>query len=149
MSVPILRVEGLSCTYESSRGRVVALEDVGFELGHAARLAVVGESGAGKSTLLRCLNLLVRPSRGSVEVDGEVLTSLGERDLACARRRIGMVFQHFALLHRRTVRENVALPLELAGVTRTTIARRVDELLERVRLGDKASAYPAQLSSCR
>lgn len=143
---PILRVQGLSCTYASNRGPVVALEDVSFELGHAERLAVVGESGAGKSTLLRCLNLLVKPARGSVAVDGQELTSLGDRDLAVARRRIGMVFQHFALLHRRTVRENVALPLELAGIPRAKIAPRVEGLLERVRLTDKAGAYPAQLS---
>ncbi len=143
---PILRVQGLSCSYESNGGRVVALEDVSFELGHAERLAVVGESGAGKSTLLRCLNLLVKPTSGAVEIDGRILTSLGARDLALARHRIGMVFQHFALLHRRTVRENVALPLELAGLPRAKIAERVSELLERVRLVDKANAYPAQLS---
>lgn len=147
----ILRVRGLSCAYGSRLGRVVALKDVSFELEPGERLAIIGESGAGKSSLLRCLNLLTRPTSGSVEIEGRLLASRDEREvegrvLALARRRIGMVFQHFALLHRRTVRENIALPLELARVPRATIARRVDELLERVRLSDKADAYPAQLS---
>lgn len=145
-SSPVLRVRELGCTYTSSRGSVVALRDVSFELGRAQRLAIVGESGAGKSTLLRCLNLLVKPTAGSVEVDGQRLNELDERALGKARHQLGMVFQHFALLHRRTVRSNVALPLELAGVARPQIARRVDELLERVRLADKADAYPAELS---
>ncbi|NBD08134.1 ATP-binding cassette domain-containing protein [Corallococcus sp. c25j21] len=145
-SHPVLRVQGLGCTYASDRHRVVALRDVSFELRQAERLAIVGESGAGKSTLLRCLNLLVRPTHGSVEVDGQVLTSLGHKELTLARHHIGMIFQHFALLHRRTIRENVALPLELAGVPRAKISQRVDSLLERVRLLDKADAYPAQLS---
>lgn len=145
-SSPVLRVRGLSRTYTSSRGDVVALRDVSFELRRGERLAIVGGSGAGKSTLLRCLNLLVKPTRGSVEVDGEALTALRERDLATARRSIGMVFQHFALLHRRTVRENVALPLELARGDRAALGRRVDELLDHVRLRDKADAYPSELS---
>lgn len=139
---PTLRVQNLSCAY----GRVKALRDVSFELRHAERLAIVGESGAGKSTLLRCLNLLVRPDQGSIDVDDSRLTSLDDSELEVARRHIGMVFQHFALLHRRTVRENVALPLELANVPREEIRFRVDELLERVRLTDKADSYPSQLS---
>jgi D-methionine transport system ATP-binding protein len=142
----MLRVEALGCTYASSRKRVAALRDVSFELRRGDRLAVVGESGAGKSTLLRCMNLLVAPTSGSVEVDGRCLTSVGSRELALARRHIGMVFQHFALLHRRTARENIALPLELASLSRAKIDRRVDELLERVRLRDKADVYPAELS---
>jgi D-methionine transport system ATP-binding protein len=145
-SSPVLRVRQLGCTYTSSRGQVVALRDVSFELGRAERLAIVGESGAGKSTLLRCLNLLVQPTRGSVELEGQQLTELGPRELSKARHQLGMVFQHFALLHRRTVRQNVALPLELAGVAKAEIAKRVDELLQRVRLSDKAGAYPAELS---
>ncbi|MBX3263745.1 MAG: ATP-binding cassette domain-containing protein [Labilithrix sp.] len=145
-SSPMLRVQGLHCAYASSRGRVDALRDVSFEVPRSARLAVVGGSGAGKSTLLRCLNLLVAPSRGSVQVGDRQLTSLDARELAIARRQIGMVFQHFALLHRRTARENVALPLELAGLPRAAIARRVEELLDRVRLRDEADAYPSELS---
>ncbi len=141
-----LHVDGLSCTYESSRGPVAALRDVSFSLAPGERLAIVGESGAGKSTLLRCLNLLVKPTAGSVEVGGRRLTSLDRRALDVARRDIGMVFQHFALMHRRTVRENIALPLELAGVPPRSIAPRVDELLSLVRLEPEAEAYPAELS---
>ncbi len=142
----MLRVEGLRCIYMTNREFVVALRDVSFALQPCERLAVVGESGAGKSTLLRCLSLLMQPTAGSVEVDGRHLTSLETGELELARRRIGMVFQHFALLQRRTVRQNVALPLELAGVDPVERSRRVDELLARVRLSDKADAYPAELS---
>ncbi len=139
---PTLRVQGLSCSY----GRVHALRDVNFELRHAERLAIVGESGAGKSTLLRCLNLLVAPTAGTVDIDDSRLTALEAGELEIARRHIGMVFQHFALLHRRTVRQNVALPLELAGVPRDVIDARVDALLSRVRLADKADSFPSELS---
>lgn len=143
---PVLRARALGRTYASKGHDVVALRDVTFELKPNERLAIVGESGAGKSTLLRCLNLLVKPTSGDIELDGRSLCALSEHDLSLARRQIGMIFQHFALLHRRTVRENVALPLELAGLPRAQITERVDELLARVRLSEKADAYPAQLS---
>jgi D-methionine transport system ATP-binding protein len=145
-SAPIIRVRGLTVTYPGEDGPLSALDDVNFELAARQRLGIVGESGAGKSTLLRCLNLLVRPARGSVEVDGRLLTSQAEAELPAARRQIGMIFQHFALLHRRTVADNVALPLALAGVPRFDARARVEALLAQVRLSDKANAYPAQLS---
>jgi D-methionine transport system ATP-binding protein len=106
----------------------------------------VGQSGAGKSTLLRTVNLLERPDAGTVEVAGEELTSLRGARLRAARRNIGMVHQHFALLSSRTVAGNVGFPLEVSGVDRTRRRARVGELLELVGLGDKARAYPAQLS---
>jgi D-methionine transport system ATP-binding protein len=127
-------------------GHAYGLHGVTLEVPRGARLALVGESGAGKSTLLRCLNLLVRPDRGRVLFDGVELTALDESSLASARRKLGMIFQHFALLHRRTARENVALPLELAGWPTPEIDARVNELLERVWLKEKADAWPAQLS---
>ncbi|WP_106584006.1 methionine ABC transporter ATP-binding protein [Murinocardiopsis flavida] len=107
---------------------------------------VVGQSGAGKSTLLRCVNLLERPTDGVVRVAGEELTALSGARLRAARRSIGMVHQHFALLSSRTVASNVAFPLEVAGVGRAERGRRVGELLELVGLSDKAKAHPAQLS---
>ncbi len=144
--VPRLRVAQLSCTYASTRGEVAALRDVSFEVRAGARLAIVGESGAGKSTLLRCLNLLVRPTAGAVELDGAALTALDPSALAAARRQLGMVFQHFALLQRRTVRDNVALPLELSGLPPAHVEARVDAVLARVRLTELARAYPSELS---
>lgn len=145
-STPALRAANVTCAYPTDRGEVTVLRDVSLSLARGERLAVVGESGAGKSTLLRALNLLVTPARGVVEFEGRALTGLAPAALAAERRHIGMVFQHFALLQRRTVRENVALPLELAGASGAAIARRVDELLDRVRLRDKADARPWQLS---
>jgi len=104
---------------------------------------VIGASGAGKSTLIRCVNLLERPSQGSVLVDGQDLTQLSEAELTKARRQIGMIFQHFNLLASRTVFGNVALPLELDNTPREEINRRVKDL---VGLGDKHDSYPANLS---
>ncbi|MGF1431247.1 methionine ABC transporter ATP-binding protein [Kitasatospora sp. LaBMicrA B282] len=137
----------------SARGREVsALRGVDLHVREGEVYGVVGTSGAGKSTLIRCVNLLERPTSGTVTVDGVELTSLrggehrGGRELRAARRSIGMVFQHFNLLSSRTVRENVELPLELAGLGRTERRRKAGELLELVGLGDRAGAYPSKLS---
>ena len=107
---------------------------------------VIGASGAGKSTLIRCVNLLERPTEGSVLVDGQELTTLSESELTKARRQIGMIFQHFNLLSSRTVFGNVALPLELDNTPKDEIKRRVTELLSLVGLGDKHDSYPSNLS---
>lgn len=107
---------------------------------------IIGASGAGKSTLIRCVNLLERPSEGSVVIDGVDLTALSERELITQRRKIGMIFQHFNLLHSRTTFENIALPLELSGIPKAAIASKVGDLLELVGLSDKKEVYPANLS---
>lgn len=107
---------------------------------------IIGASGAGKSTLIRCVNLLERPSEGSVVIDGVDLTALSERELITQRRKISMIFQHFNLLHSRTTFENIALPLELSGTPKAAIASKVGDLLELVGLSDKKEVYPANLS---
>ena len=107
---------------------------------------VIGFSGAGKSSLIRCVNLLERPTSGSVIVDGRDLTKLTAKQVREVKRNIGMVFQHFNLLNSKTVFHNVAMPLLLANVSKTEIKQRVDELLEFVGLSDKANKYPDQLS---
>ncbi len=107
---------------------------------------LIGFSGAGKSTLLRLINLLERPEAGAVLVDGQDLTRLSASELRRARQNIGMVFQQFNLLSNRTVAENIAFPLEIAGWSRADIALRVAECLEVVGLSDRAEHYPAQLS---
>ena len=141
-AVPLLRVTGVSRRF----GATVALDDVSFTLDRGQVLGIIGRSGAGKSTLIRCLNGLERPDGGSVEIDGRDITVLSERQLQSERRRIGMIFQHFNLLASRTVAENVALPLKLAGVKRAARRRRAAELLDLVGLADKADVYPATLS---
>ncbi|MEZ0089770.1 methionine ABC transporter ATP-binding protein [Streptacidiphilus sp. EB129] len=142
----------LTKVYRSHGRETAALDGVDLHVREGEVYGVVGTSGAGKSTLIRCVNLLERPSSGTVTVDGRDLTALASRgdranrELREARSAIGLVFQHFNLLGRRTVRENVELPLEISGLDRRARARRAAELLELVGLGDKAGAYPAQLS---
>ncbi|MFG1425079.1 methionine ABC transporter ATP-binding protein [Roseixanthobacter glucoisosaccharinicivorans] len=135
-------------TYAARAGTplVAALEDVTLSVPEGAIVGVIGRSGAGKSTLIRLVNGLERPSSGRVVVDGTDITALSETGLRAARRSIGMIFQHFNLLSRRTAYENVALPLEIAGVSRREIKARVEPLLDLVGLADKRDRYPAELS---
>ncbi len=127
-------------------GEVVAVDGITLHVEAGEFAGVVGPSGSGKSTLVRLVNLLERPTSGSVTVDGRVLTELPDDEVRQARRSIGMVFQHFELLDSRTAAGNVEHPLELAGVGRTERRRRAVELLELVGLGERADAHPGQLS---
>jgi D-methionine transport system ATP-binding protein len=142
LEVPLLRVTGVSRRF----GATTALDGVSFTLDRGQVLGIIGRSGAGKSTLIRCLNGLERPDAGSVEIEGRDITGLSERQLQRERRRIGMIFQHFNLLSARTVAENVALPLKIAGVARAARRSRARDLLDLVGLADKADVYPATLS---
>ncbi|HLU98532.1 MAG TPA: ATP-binding cassette domain-containing protein, partial [Thermobifida alba] len=128
---------GLHRVYRLRGREVAALRGVDLRVRRGEIYGVVGQSGAGKSTLLRCVNLLERPDRGEVRVDGRNLTELSPTQLRAARRGIGMIHQHFALLSSRTVAGNVAFPLEIAGVPRAERRRRVAELLDLVGLADK------------
>ena len=131
----------------ASGGRTVhAVQDVSLSIGKGEIFGIIGFSGAGKSTLVRCINLLERPTSGSVTVDGEEMTALSARELRQARKKIGMIFQHFNLMPSRTVFGNVAYPLRGSGLSREQIADKVHRLLELVGIGDKAEAYPKQLS---
>lgn len=123
-----------------------AVEPTSLHIKAGEMFGLMGYSGAGKSTLLRLINLLERPDTGSVTVAGEKLTALSNTDLRKARQHIGMVFQQFNLLANRTVAENIAFPLEIAGWSKDKIAARVAECLEIVGLEERASHYPAQLS---
>lgn len=123
-----------------------ALENVSFTIQRGEVFGIIGRSGAGKSTLLRSINMLERPDRGHVWIDGADIGTLDEDGLVGLRRRIGMIFQHFNLMSAKTVFDNVALPLRVAGVRRAEIEARVNDLLATVGLADKAQAYPAMLS---
>ncbi|MGP9568557.1 methionine ABC transporter ATP-binding protein [Halomonas sp. AOP5-B2-8] len=131
---------------DNDKNAVHALKNASLSVPKGAIHGVIGLSGAGKSTLIRCVNLLERPTSGSVKVDGQEMTRLSNAELNRARHRIGMIFQHFNLLTTRTVFDNVALPLELMGQKRHAVRERVIPLLEMVGLADKANQYPAQLS---
>lgn len=137
-------VERLGKTYGA--GEPPALEQVSLTINDGSVFGIIGRSGAGKSTLIRCLNLLERPSTGRILMDGRDLTQLSEPELRRQRQRIGMIFQGFNLLHARNVRDNITVPLEIAGVPRAERIRRAGELLDLVGLNDKAGAFPSQLS---
>lgn len=144
----MIHLAQVSKTFPASRRApaVHALRDVSVQVESGQVMGIVGPSGSGKSTLARCINLLERPTSGTVTVDGTELTALSRTRLGEARRAIGMIFQQFNLLDSRTALGNVELPLELAGVGRAERRRRAGELLERVGLGQKVESHPAQLS---
>jgi D-methionine transport system ATP-binding protein len=142
----MIEVKDLSKVYRHRGREIVALDGVSLRVARGEILGVVGRSGAGKSTLIRCLNLLERPTSGTVSVDGTEITTLSPADLRAQRRKIGMIFQHFNLLDSRTVAGNVAYPLEIAGMSRTERRAKVDELLELVGLQDRAGVHPVRLS---
>ena len=142
----MIKLSRVSKTYGQGAQAVVALQPTDLQVAPGEIFGVIGASGAGKSTLIRCVNLLEHPTAGSVEVDGVELTALSEAELTLARRKIGMIFQHFNLLSSRTVFENVALPLELAGLARPQIQQKVNSLLALVGLSERAHAYPSELS---
>jgi len=125
---------------------VHAVRDVSLTIEDGEIFGIIGFSGAGKSTLVRCINLLERPTNGSVIMDGEDLTKMTERQLRQTRRKIGMIFQHFNLMNSRTVFDNVAYPLFGSKMSKERKERKVMELLEIVGLTEKAGAYPSQLS---
>ncbi len=140
----MIELSHLYKTYPASG--VVALEDVSLLVPRGSISGIIGKSGAGKSSLIRCVNFLEQPDRGQVLIDGINLASLSAAKLREKRRKIGMIFQQFNLLSSRTVYDNVALPLKLAGIKKNFIREKVSNLLSLVGLQDKAKAYPAQLS---
>ena len=137
-----LQVRGVHKRY----GDLPALQGIDLHIRRGEVFGIIGRSGAGKSTLLRLLNRLETPSDGQVLLDGEDIATLGTAGLRHLRRKVAMIFQHFNLLASRTVADNVALPMQMAGVPAPERARRVSELLQLVGLAERANAYPAQLS---
>ncbi len=143
----MIKLDHITQTYKTPEGREFkALDDVSIEIRPGEIFGIIGRSGAGKSTLVRCINLLNRPSEGTVTVDGKNLTELSEDELRESRRSIGMIFQHFNLLSSRTVYDNVALPLELVGTPKNVIREKVEPLLKLVGLTEHAHKYPSLLS---
>lgn len=133
--------------YNVQGRQIPALQPTDLQVRRGEVFGLIGHSGAGKSTLLRLINRLEEPSGGCIFIDGVEVTALDAKGLRSFRRKIGMIFQHFNLLASKTVAENVAMPMKLAGdAHRTAIAQRVRELLVRVGLSDHADKYPAQLS---
>ncbi len=142
----MIEINNVNKTFYQGAKEINALKDINLHIAQGTIFGVIGSSGAGKSTLIRCVNMLEKPTNGDVIVDGVNLTTLKSSELTKARRNIGMIFQHFNLLSSRTVFDNVALPLELAGKSKQDIQKKVVELLDLVGLTDKHNTYPANLS---
>jgi D-methionine transport system ATP-binding protein len=142
----VIEIKHLSKTFQMKDGAVNALKDIDLTIPDGSIYGIIGMSGAGKSTLVRCINLLERPTEGSVVIDGTAMETLSPAALRERRRDITMIFQQFNLLMQRSCLKNICFPMELAGVKKADAEKRARELLEMVGLPDKANAYPAQLS---
>ncbi|MGM9928536.1 MAG: methionine ABC transporter ATP-binding protein [Bacillus sp. (in: firmicutes)] len=142
----MIKIQNLSKSYKTKKGTVTGVDNVSLTIEKGEIFGIVGYSGAGKSSLLRCINLLERPTSGSINVEGVDLTKLKSNELRLARLKIGMIFQHFYLISQKTVYENVAFSLKAAKVEQSKIKGRVEELLRMVGLADKRDVYPSQLS---
>ena len=142
----LIELTHISKDFGKDQQQVHALRDVSLSIDKAEIFGIIGFSGAGKSTLLRCINLLERPARGTVTVDGKELTALSARELRKARKKIGMIFQHFNLMPSRTVAGNVEYSLFGSGLTKVQKKAKVRELLALVDIADKENSYPSQLS---
>ena len=143
---PMIQVENLCKSFSTKSGTVEAARNISFSIEKGEIFGIIGLSGAGKSTLVRCLNLLERPTSGSVWVNGKNLTELSERKLRKERQNIGMIFQHFNLLMQRTALDNVCFPMEIVGISKKEARKKALEYLKIVGLEEKALSYPSQLS---
>lgn len=142
----MIEFKNVSKTFRLGKREVHAVKDVSLKIKEGEIFGIIGFSGAGKSTLLRLVNMLERPSAGSVFIQNIDVKSLTSKQLRARRRNIGMIFQNFNLFHSRTVGGNIAYPLKLAGLGKNEITKRVNELLSFVGLSDKEKDYPSQLS---
>ena len=138
----MIKIQNLNKYY----GDTQVLKDVNIEISKGEIFGIIGHSGAGKSTLLRCINGLEKYQEGSLTVQGKEVKDLNDSEIRNLRKNLGMIFQHFSLLERRTVFENVALPLECFKYSKAEIEKRVNNLLEIVGLSDKKDVKPRNLS---
>ena len=146
MSEPIIEIRGLRKTFGQGEAAVTALDGIDLSIEKGEIFGIIGLSGAGKSTLVRCMNLLEKPTEGTVRVDGQEITTLSPKELRKARQSITMIFQGFNLLMQRSALDNICFPLELSGTPRKEAVARARGLLKVVGLEGREGAYPAQLS---
>lgn len=142
----MITLQNISKTFIDGGKKVQAVKDVNLTIHDGDIFGIIGFSGAGKSTLVRCINLLERPTSGTVTVDDKEITALSAKELRKARKKIGMIFQHFNLMPSRTIFGNVAYPLKGSGLSKQEIADKVHNLLDLVGISEKENAYPSQLS---
>ena len=142
----MIEIKDLTKEFQTADGTVEALRNVNLNIQDGDIYGIIGMSGAGKSTLVRCINMLERPTKGQVLIDGQDIAKLSDKELRAVRRNVTMIFQGFNLLMQRTCLKNICFPLELIGMDKEKAKKRALELLDVVGLPDKANAYPAQLS---
>lgn len=142
----MISIKNVRKIFPSKQGQLKAVDSVNLEIKEGEIFGVIGYSGAGKSTLIRMLNGLEIPTDGTVTVAGREISKIKGSELRKARQEISMIFQHFNLLWSRTVSENIAFPLEIAGVPSSQRQKRVNELIKLVGLEGRENAYPSQLS---
>ena len=142
----MITLQNISKTFIDGGKEVQAVKDVNLTIHDGDIFGIIVFSGAGKSTLVRCINLLERPTSGTVTVDDKEITALSAKELRKARKKIGMIFQHFNLMPSRTIFGNVAYPLKGSGLSKQEIADKVHNLLDLVGISEKENAYPSQLS---
>ena len=142
----MIQIEHLHKSYGKGSDAHEALHDINLTIEPGEVFGILGSSGAGKSSLVRCMNLLERPTSGSIVIDGKDITGVKDRELAQVRANIGMIFQNFSLFQQRTVLQNVTFPLELNHVDKAEREKRAHYLLDLVGLKDLANRYPIQLS---
>ena len=142
----MIELKNISKTYYTSGNAVEAVKDVTLTINDGDIFGIIGFSGAGKSTLVRCINLLERPTSGQVLIDGKDITKFSAKELRAARKKIGMIFQHFNLMPSRTVIDNVTYALKGSGISKSEMREKALKLLELVEISDKAEMYPSNLS---
>lgn len=142
----MIKLHKVKKIYASNKETVTALKEINLDIQSGEIYGIIGYSGAGKSTLVRLVNMLETPTGGEIWVDQQRMEQLSKAELRKARQEIGMIFQHFNLLWSRTVRQNIAFPLEIAGWSKKEIDQRVAELIDLVGLSERADAYPSELS---
>lgn len=142
----MIELQNISKLYKTKNGEITAVNNVSLTIQQGEIFGIIGYSGAGKSTMIRLLNGLEKPSSGKVLVNGQEISSISGGKLRSARQKISMIFQHFNLLWSRTVEDNIAFPLEIAGVKKEERVKRVKELIDLVGLTGREKSYPSQLS---
>lgn len=138
----MIEITGLGKYYGTNK----VLDDISIKINDGEIFGIIGHSGAGKSTVLRCINGLEKYQEGRLTVDSKEVSTMNQGDLRLLRKDLGMIFQHFSLLERRTVFENIALPMECFGISKSEIKKRVEELMEVVGISDKRDQKPRNLS---
>ncbi|MFD2045134.1 methionine ABC transporter ATP-binding protein [Ornithinibacillus salinisoli] len=142
----MISIKGLSKVFKTNSDTITAVDRLDLDIQDGDIFGVIGYSGAGKSTFVRLLNRLEEPSEGNITIGEKEITALNTNELRLARQEIGMIFQHFNLLWSRTVKDNIAFPLEIAGIPKVERENRVQELINLVGLSGRENAYPSQLS---